>query len=103
MTRPLFGALALASALLLAACGQRPAPAATGEGQATFLPPQTEALASTPAQPLPLTQPGGLHAQAVGAQPADKSIPIILVHGGGGFGRDEFGGKLLYWGGKFDV
>ena len=49
---------------------------------------------------LSTTFPGG---QRLSAQSVDKSIPIVLIHGAMGFGREALGGKLRYWGGLYDV
>lgn len=32
-----------------------------------------------------------------------NKYPIVLVHGLGGFGRDELGGIIKYWGGLYDI
>lgn len=32
-----------------------------------------------------------------------NEYPIVLVHGLGGFGRDEFGGVIKMWGGIYDI
>ncbi|SHG41589.1 triacylglycerol lipase [Thermosyntropha lipolytica DSM 11003] len=32
-----------------------------------------------------------------------NKYPIVLVHGLGGFGRDELGGVIKYWGGVYDI
>jgi triacylglycerol lipase len=111
----------LSTALLLSACGQPPV---QETGQYGGLD-RTDALAQAttttleqrqawlnsqqnkPAKPgilppvtdLRTTQPDGgrLHSQAL-----NKSIPIVLVHGLAGFGRDELLG-LHYWGGVKDI
>eukprot|EP00961_Rhodomonas_salina_P179324 2419696-Rhodomonas_salina.1 len=41
---------------------------------------------ATPSPPLPL--PATL-----------KRVPVVLVHGFGGWGREEMGGQFFYWGG----
>lgn len=94
---------------LLASCGQvtpKGAVSSPSGSQAAQTGAGTRSIPATPPEPVQATQPtelptevpGGLRAQAV-----DKSIPIILVHGALGFGRDEFGGAVKYWGGVHDV
>ena len=99
---------------LLGACGTRPTPVAPGStqtgAQSSVQQPATAAAprqAEAPADPRELTQtglveradgqrttldhslPGGqLSAQSL----PDKSVPIILVHGFSGYGRDELKG-----------
>lgn len=59
----------------------------------------TDLETTLPAQGLPGQRvPGQLQAQAT-----DKSVPIVLVHGFLGFGRDELGGVIKYWGGASDI
>lgn len=96
---------------LLAACGQSSpsAPTAQTSGEASYAARKATALQgqAQPGEPLATpkmtdlanTYPGGHPLQA---QTIDKSVPIVLVHGTGGFGRDEAFG-LKYWGGLVDV
>ncbi len=45
-----------------------------------------------------------LHAgEAPESGPAVNSYPIVLVHGWTGWGRDELGGRIRYWGGLGDL
>jgi triacylglycerol lipase len=45
-----------------------------------------------------------LHAAEVqGSGPSPNSYPIVLVHGWTGWGRDELGGRVRYWGGLGDL
>ncbi|MVN86224.1 triacylglycerol lipase [Deinococcus sp. HMF7620] len=94
---------ALTLSVLLAACTaptQPPAPDAMLAPAATRTPtPPEPTAAPTPTTDLSKTYPGG---QPMTAQALDKSVPLILVHGLGGFGRDEALG-LRYWGGLLDV
>lgn len=111
---PRFALLApLALSLLLASCGQssqmaRPkaapasAPALTSPADLaqTPAPQPTEALAPASITDAADSLPGG---RPISAQSIDKSVPIVLVHGFTGFGRDELGGAVKYWGGLYDV
>ena len=36
-------------------------------------------------------------------EPADTGPPVVLVHGFGGWSREEMGGKFFYWGGFTDL
>ncbi len=107
---------ALSLSLLLAGCGQSsqqavtaPQPQAQTSGEADYAARKAAALEAQahPAEPLAkpeitnlaLTFPDGKSLQA---QSVDRSVPIVLVHGLGGFGRDEALG-LKYWGGLVDV
>ncbi|MDO4246030.1 MAG: triacylglycerol lipase [Deinococcus sp.] len=106
--------------LLLAACGQStpavtPSASATAGGtaaaaaeadyaarKAAALQAQanpTEPLVKPEMTDLATTYPGG---KPISAQAVDKSVPIVLVHGLGGFGRNEALG-IKYWGGLVDV
>ena len=118
-------ALSLALPLFLAACGQSGTlsqPAAPTSAAPTFSIPSTdlpttdsypvrqaylnshftapEALTQPRVTDLTATQPGG---KRISAQSLDKSVPIVLVHGFLGFGREGFGGMMKYWGGTLDV
>ena len=94
---------ALSAALLLASCGAPTGPAATTVPVTAAVPIPPEATAAPTRTDLRDTDlrdtalPAPLNAQAL-----DKSTPLILVHGLGGFGRDEALG-LRYWGGLNDV
>lgn len=104
--------------LMLAACGQSTpaststASATTGvsaSGKADYAARKAMALSGQahPSEPLvtpkmtdlATTYPGG---RPIQAQSMDQSVPIVLFHGLGGFGRDEVLG-LKYWGGLMDV
>ncbi|MDO4264658.1 MAG: triacylglycerol lipase [Deinococcus sp.] len=103
---------------LLAACGTQPAPTATPEQPASSYAQRRAAPkpAEAPADPeqlnpaVTVSRADGqltslaqsLPASSLSAQSIDKSTPIILVHGLGGFGRDEMLG-LRYWGGLSDT
>lgn len=82
---------------LLAACGQPPQQTAATARPIPATPP--EAVAPAKLTDLNTTFPGG---KKLGVQAVDKSVPIILVHGLGGWGRNEFLG-VPYWGGLVDV
>lgn len=89
---------ALSAALLLASCGAPTGPAATTVPVTAAVPIPPEATAAPTRTDLRDTAlPAPLNAQAL-----DQSTPLILVHGLGGFGRDEALG-LRYWGGLNDV
>ncbi|MFC6748240.1 esterase/lipase family protein [Deinococcus aquaticus] len=91
---------ALSAALLLASCGAPTRPDATALPASTAAGVPTPPEATAPARMTDLSDtalPAPLNAQAL-----DKSTPLILVHGLGGFGRDEALG-LRYWGGLNDV
>ena len=103
--------LLLTLPLLLAACGQTspqagdaPGVSVTAEQRAAFLratPTPPEAVAQGQITDLADTLPGG---KKIASQAIDKSVPIILVHGMTGFGRDELLGLVHYWGGvTYDV
>lgn len=116
--RPLRLTAALTLTALLVACGQ-PAQQSTTTPSSTFTakpdsassvtyqqrqaaipatPP--EAVAPSTITDLSTTSPGG---KKLSAQAVDRSVPIILIHGLTGFGRDELGGIIKYWGGPIDV
>ena len=97
---------ASALTLLLSACGQPSTPSTLSSDLSPALPAQAEAPAAPEALAAPevtdLSRPLPAAAAALNAQALDKSVPIILVHGLTGFGRDEVLG-VKYWGGVFDV
>ncbi|GAA5512144.1 lipase [Deinococcus carri] len=110
-------AASLSLALLLASCGQTSTANRAASAPPTAAPAGTSAdtyaarqallptLTPEPAElgavtDLSTALPGG---RKLSAQAVDKSVPIILVHGMTGFGRDEMGGLVKYWGGFFDV
>lgn len=106
MTKLMRLSLPLTLCALLAACGQTaPLPAAPSPdlGAAQARPERAPQQAPEPlaesgaAQmtPLETARPGG---QRLSAQALNKSVPLILVHGLGGWGPDEFLG-VPYWGG----
>ncbi len=90
----------LCAALLLASCGAppRPAPGAAPQTRQVPAPPPEATAVPIPVTDLRDTAPP----VPLGAQALDRSTPLILVHGLGGFGRDEALG-LRYWGGLNDV
>lgn len=65
-------------------------------------------LAFTPFTPIALADTGESNLMSnINVEPFQEDegnqYPIILVHGLGGFGRDEFGGIIKMWGGIHDI
>ncbi|WP_221088692.1 esterase/lipase family protein [Deinococcus aquaedulcis] len=91
-------ALTVTAGLLAGCATPAAAPEPALHAAATPTPPEPTATPA-PMTDLSRTYPGG---RGMTAQVLDKSVPLILVHGLGGFGRDEALG-LRYWGGLLDV
>ncbi|MDR6217195.1 triacylglycerol lipase [Deinococcus soli (ex Cha et al. 2016)] len=95
--------LLLAVTSLLSACRSDPAAPTPAQADTRLsvaaTPTPTEATATPKLTDLTATYPGGTQPRTLAL---DKSVPLILVHGLGGWGRDE-GLGLRYWGGLLDV
>ncbi|WP_189067211.1 esterase/lipase family protein [Deinococcus radiotolerans] len=89
--------LLLAVTSLLSACRSASTPPTSVRATTDTARPEPTAPAAL--TDLTTTQPGGVPLRT---QALDKSTPLILVHGLGGWGRDEALG-LRYWGGLNDV
>lgn len=86
--------------LLAVACKKE---TATTPDLTTLQKEEREALAAEPITPLdkPIPLPAGSHRGV--ARTEGAHIPIIMVHGLGGFGPDEMGGFYHYWGGADNI
>ncbi|WP_291425481.1 triacylglycerol lipase [Deinococcus sp.] len=106
---------ALFLSALLTACGTNTPVTATGnltpptsttttnQERAAYLDSQSqppEGVQTEAVTELSQTMPGG---HKVSAQALNTSVPIVLIHGFVGFGRNELGGVIKYWGGIYDV